>query len=653
MSIEAAGDQGPVCRIKEVWGYLCSDLNYRKHPGGAVNRPEDFPQLTPEKMVAWYKSIHDDRFAWCWIKWQSGHAAFPSKVLPHMENLSADFFQRHCELSKAEGMYVCGYTCGGDDVYAFEQHPEWFQEYGRRFACLNAPFWDREFEAIQEALNLFPCDGLFYDMVRFTGKCRCTFCRAAYKQFYGEQMPEKHDTNRFRFDTFKRWVERATKAAREIVPSIEICANHQWFRLDGVPYELLEHFDWYYCEFGPYEWVGEILRAWGDRPLFVGNAIQPRYVAHLLGRRAHPLAYDTFTDYRTGEFVSPEDRRLKPIKQVLAEVGKQEPYLKDAVPVPHVAVLFTSAYDLSKRPTDARFPHWLLGEERYAEAVAAWVRDAVRMNLSCCSVEIAERLTAETLNRYEAVFVPELAWVGEKIAVLLQGWVDRGGVLFVSGPFGLLNEDGKPLRDFAGNGLLGVTRVEGPLDTFAVLTTFRSNGAFKQMEELVPLDNAIICKASGAEAAAYGNVGADEGVPLMWRHEVGNGLVFFLAGRLGERLVEDVERRERLMRNCLRALLSSCIKRAPFTTSIEYPAEVWLNAQPAQRQLILHVVAYDRPLLNETLSLRADLVSDNDMEIVYPPESRAIISGKRDRDYVHFALPEVYRHVVLATKGER
>ncbi|GAG60010.1 unnamed protein product [marine sediment metagenome] len=259
-----ADKQDKLSRIKDIWGWFGSDLNFRRQSlSSPSNKPDDFPQLTPEKLVAWYKSINADNFAWCWIKHQSGHAAFPSKVLPRMEKLSADFFQRCCELSKAEGMYVCGYTCGGDDVYAYEKHPEWFQEYGRWFACLNAPFWEREFEAIQEALKLFPCDGLFYDMVRFTGKCRCEFCQTAYKEFYGEKMPEKHDIHRFRFDTFKRWVERATRAAREIVPSIEICINHQWKRLDGVPYELLEYFDWYYCEFGCAEWVGEILRAWG------------------------------------------------------------------------------------------------------------------------------------------------------------------------------------------------------------------------------------------------------------------------------------------------------------------------------------------------------------------------------------------------------
>lgn len=643
-------------RIKDVWGSFISDLNFRRHPAtskqfGAINMPGDFPQLTPEKLVEWYKSITAYKFAWCWIRWQSGHAAFPSKVLPRMEKLSADFFERRCELSKAEGMYVCGYTCGGDDVYAFQKHPEWFHECGHFYACLNAPFWDREFEAIQEALNIFPCDGLFYDMVIFTGKCRCEFCQAAYKRFYGEKMPEEYDTNKFRFDTFKRWAKRATQVAREIVPAIEICVNQQYLP-SGVPYELLEHFDWYYCEFGDFEWIGEILRAWGDKPLFSGNAINPRHVAHLLGRCIRPLAYDSFTDYRTGKFISVDDRRVKPIKRVLGEIRKREPYLKDALPIPHTTVLFTSPYNLSKVSTDESYRRFLLSEEKYTEIVTTYVRETTRMNLSCCNVEVAERLTEEKLNRYEVVFAPELAWINRNTVALLRGWVERGGILFVSGLFNLLNEHKEVLQDFADNGLLGVRKVEGPLDTFAVLTNFKFNGAFEQMQELVAIYDAIVCESKGAEPVVFGNVGAQDNIPLIWQHKIGSGIVFFLAGRIGKRLEEDTEKCERSLRNCLQKLLFSYIKRAPFKTSTEYPTEVWLNAQPTKRQLTLHMVAYERPLCNVNLSIRADLIARNNIEIVYPVKRKAILKGKRVRNYVHFTLPEVHEHVIFTTKSE-
>jgi len=77
-------------------------------------------------------------------------------------------------------------------------------------------------------------------------------------------------------------------------------------------------------------------------------------------------------------------------------------------------------------------------------------------------------------------------------------------ILFVSGPFNLLDEHKEVLQDFADNGLLGVSKVEGPLDIFSVLTNFKFNGAFEQMQELVAIDDAIVCESKGAEVSGSG-----------------------------------------------------------------------------------------------------------------------------------------------------
>lgn len=638
----APSKPGGISRIKDLWGGFFLDLNFRCKPPYGSNQAGDYAKLTPEQLFAWHKAIHSDKLAWVWCKLQSGHVIFPSRTLPAMINLPADFFQRWCKLAKAAGMYVMGYTCGGDDIYAFEQHPEWFREYGHAFACLNAtPFWEREFAGVQEALRIFPCDGFFYDMVRFSGKCRCEFCRAAYQKFYGEKMPGTYDTNRFRFDTFKHWAEKATRIPREIVPAIEICINLQWMRLDGVPYELLDYFDWYYCEFGHAEWTGEILRAWGDKPVFSGNAIEPRYVAHLLGRRISPLAYDhdIAIDYRTGRLPPLNDPRVARISASLREIRKREPYLKDAVAIPHAAALFTSAYDLSKSPEGDALKKslFLLAEEKYAETVATCVRDATWMNLGCCGVEIVERLTNARLDRYEIVFVPELARVDQQILALLRAWVERGGILFASGPFALADEQGKVLLDFADDGLLGVKRVQGPLAIAGALTSLSVPGAPKPFPEVL-LGNVILCESQGAAPLGHGNVGADKNVPLLWRNRIGKGIVFYLAGRAGLWQWHNP---------WVQTLLEPHIKRAPYKTSTRDYAEVWLNEQPAEKRLVLHVLAYPSFLREQHISIRSDLVAGSAMEIVYPASKRAILNGTTERGYVTFALPDLYNEDII------
>jgi hypothetical protein len=651
-------------RMRDAGYVFANDFNFRSYGTMESNRAEDYPGLTPEALVDWYRSMHADKLAWVMAKLQSGHALFPSAVLPPMERLSPDFYRRWCELSRDAGMYVCAYTCGGDDEHAFQQHPEWFQEYGRAYACLSSPFWDREFEAVREMLRVFPADGLFYDMVRFSGNCTCEFCRAAYLKLYGLPMPERHDTRRiqaerwnwrderrdtmrFRLDTFRQWVTRATRAGRDIVPGIEVSVNHQWYRQDGVPGELLPHFDWNFCEFGHTEWTGEILRAQGggDKPLLCGTfPFDPRTCAHLLGRRIQPLSGDVLLDFRTGKLVSAEDRRVRFNRHMLDELRDCDPYVKHATAIPHAAVLFSDSghsYFSLSRPGD---------EGVYSQIVATWVREATRMGLTCCAVEVAERLTRAALDRYEVVFAPDLGCLDENLAALLRGWVGRGGILFASGVFALLDARGEIGQDYVDGGLLGVKKVDGPLDVFCVLDSYEHNGETREIPDLVAINDPILCAPTTALAVARGSVGADGDTPLIWQNRVGNGVVIYLAGRPREGGYSEggqPEKHVNAMRGCVQALLLPHVSRAPFRTSIEYPSEVWLNEQTREQRLVMHVVAFEKPLVGQYVSIRADLTAGDLMRIVYPASKDAVIHGDRERGYVRFALPEMHGHVIM------
>jgi len=619
------------------------------------NTGQDYPGLTAEIMLDWQRSLHSVNLAWAMGKLQSGHATYPSKVIPRMEKCSLDFYQRYCELAKAAGMYVVAYTCGGDDVYAHRQHPEWFREYGQAFACLNSPFWDREFAAVQEMLRLFPADGLFYDMVRFSGYCTCKFCKAAYRRFYGEKMSirydsmvyrddfsdERRDTLKFRLDTYKQWVRRATQAGREIVPGIEVCINQQWERPDGLPYELLDQFDWYFCEYGHAEWVGEIMRAWCDKPLNCGAALDPRGCAHLLGRRIHPWGAEVLQDHRTGKLLSAEHRCIQPIKQVLAELKKREPYVNDAIAVPHAAVLYADSGELYHR----------LNASIYTNIVASAVCEATRMNLNCCTVERAERLTSAMLDQYEVIFAPDMSSQDEELAARLRQWVAQGGILVANGLFGLIDRQGTLLPDYADHDLLGLKKTEGPCDVFSMLTDIRLGGVMQATDCPIELGHVVVCAPITAEPVAYGNVGADENIPLIWQNKIDRGMVFYLAGDIAAGGYHQRSgKSQNALRNCLQALLRPHLRKAPFKTSTEYPTEIWLNDQPGEKRLVLHVVAFEKPLVGQRLSIRADLIAGDMMEVVYPASKKTVMQGTRVDDYVVFDMPELHGHIILTMK---
>ncbi|MDD5705328.1 MAG: hypothetical protein PHR35_05345 [Kiritimatiellae bacterium] len=644
-----------ISKIKDVWGFFGTDLNFRSYSPMSSNTCADYPDLKAETLLQWQQSLHSGNLAWAMGKLQSGHATYPSKVLPRMERCSLDFFQRYCELAKAAGMYVVAYTDGGDDAYAHRQHPEWFREYGQLFACLNSPFWDREFEAVREMLRLFPADGLFYDMVMFSGYCACEFCQAAYRKFYGEKMPDRHDpkvhrddfsderrdTLRFQLDTYRHWVRRATQAGREIVPGIEISLNQQWSQPDGLPYELLEHFDWYFCEFGHAEWVGEIMRAWGDKPIVCGAALDPRGCAHLLGRRIHPCGAEVYQDHRTGRLLSAEHRCLAPVRQSMDALKECEPYVMDAIAVPHAAVLHSGSGELYHR----------LHAGNYSNVIATTLNEAARMNLNCCTVERAEQLTTAVLKKYEVIFAPDMSCEDAKLTAMLRQWVAQGGVLVTSGLFGLISRQGTLLPDFADQELLGIKKMEGPCAVFSMLNDYRLGGAMQTTDCPIELGRAVVCAPTAAEPVAYGNVGADENVPLLWQNKIDRGVVFYLAGSVAaggyhQRSAQS----QNALRSCLQALLRPHIRKAPFKTSTECPTEIWLNEQPGDKRLVMHIVAFEQALVGQHVSVRADLIAGNRMEIVYPSAKQAVIHGERKEGYVRFSLPDLQGQTIAVLK---
>src|SRR3989337_1196832 len=121
-----------LARIKDHWGYFSTDLNFRHHhhpaqnygvTGRRINRPGDYPDLSPQEMASWHREMGSD-VALASFKLQSGHATFRSKVLPMAQHLAPDCFPRFCEAAKNAGMYVFAYTCGGDDLAAYQEHPD-------------------------------------------------------------------------------------------------------------------------------------------------------------------------------------------------------------------------------------------------------------------------------------------------------------------------------------------------------------------------------------------------------------------------------------------------------------------------------------------------------------------------------------------------
>ena len=214
-----------------------------------------------------------------------------------------------------------------------------------------------------------------------------------------------------------------------------------------------------------------------------------------------------------------------------------------------------------------------------------------------------------------------------------------------------MDAQGRLLGGFAGGDLLGLEMAAGPLDVPAYLTRTDIHGRGIDLELPVSIGYAIKCEPSGAEPIGYGLVGAEEGVPLLWENEVGDGRVLYLAGRPYDSISSF--HRTGAFRDILRKLLPPLLSSRPFTTDIESPAEVWMNAQAAEGRVVLHFLSFDGELLGKRLSIRGDLVGEDVLHSVYPVAHGSTIEGERRGNYVTFKLPRLHRHVIMTADMER
>jgi hypothetical protein len=272
--------------------------------------------------------------------------------------------------------------------------------------------------------------------------------------------------------------------------------------------------------------------------------------------------------------------------------------------------------------------------------VTETVREAVRMGLTCTDVHSAEDLTPGDLDGYELVFAPGLRWLAPSAAQVLCDWVEAGGVVFASGAVALRDRNGKRRVDFADEGLLGLHVQEGPISIFSALTEFSSGDIACR----IPLSEVLVCESASAEAVAYGEVGAQEGVPLLWHHRIGSGNVFYLSGSA---MLKSETNEADAWRRLVLSLLCPYLNRRPFTTTMEYPAEVWFNHQPERGRRVMHLRSFDRTRKNVEVAIRSDLVAGRTLHVVYPAVRACSLKGGEDAGYVRFVVPEVSEYMVL------
>lgn len=160
-------------------------------------------------------------------------ATYPTRVQHHIEGRrlkGRDLFGEVLREAHARGIRMVGrFDFSKTRPEVFQAHPEWFFRkadgapviYNELHSvCINGGYYrEKAMEILTEALELYPVDGLFFNMFGnqstdysgvFVGHCHCDECRRLYRERFTRDLPAKMDPE------YQAWMneQRLAVAAR-------------------------------------------------------------------------------------------------------------------------------------------------------------------------------------------------------------------------------------------------------------------------------------------------------------------------------------------------------------------------------------------------------------------------------------------------------
>jgi hypothetical protein len=150
---------------------------------------------------------------------------YPSPYLPPGRDLFGEVTRRAHE----RGIRIVGrFDLSKTQKPVYDAHPEWFFRQadgepvvynGLYSTCINGGYYrDHGMKILAEALDLYPVDGLFFNMFgnqsrdysgRYVGHCHCDSCARKFRERYGKELPSEPDAE---YQDFMAWSSREVAA---------------------------------------------------------------------------------------------------------------------------------------------------------------------------------------------------------------------------------------------------------------------------------------------------------------------------------------------------------------------------------------------------------------------------------------------------------
>lgn len=334
----------------------------------------------------------------------------------------------------------------------YERHPDWayrdpngqIVDYnGNIHACPCGGFQqEKAFEITQEALTLFPVDGMFINMggfnvrdysYRYHGICHCKACQRKFDEMFGLPLPDREDPQDPVYRKYKIFQKRILQDQNhrlaEMVHSIR-----PGLALQGVDFMRVES----NTEYGRTQWV-------------YSSSSAVRSYQTLAGIPCSNPSVDFIGYGYRHTAVSPAQQSLR-MWQTLANLGHLDYYImgllehhedRSGYEAIRNVFRFHQQHENVFRGMKLQGDALVLHSAGYAvsEEGRGWVR-ALTENHIPLHEGPPDCLTPGCLARYQAVIVADQTELGSEAVEILDDYVRNGGCLIVTGETGRWDESG-------------------------------------------------------------------------------------------------------------------------------------------------------------------------------------------------------------------
>ena len=416
-----------------------------------------------------------------------GYAFYPTDVGVRHPALTCDLFGKEVELAHTRGLSVCAYYCLHLNEQCVRNHPDWawINERGEaekvrwHFTCMDSPYREYVLGMLKEIVSRYQVEELFLDVfgqqfAYYSNGERGLFCFCAHTEAAWDR-DHPGDPYRAGFASRAGWTARyqwhEKRTMLDLLDSIRSIlragSRGTLLSLNGGPEafssDVLKRVDFVYNE--PVTTpsgisIGSIMgRGWG-RPdyqagVFTHHPYVDAYPSAIPRIQADALIVQNARSFIVGnapviggmEGCGFSPRWFQVAREHWEDVRNVDCLLGELEPVCSGAVLFSESTRnelyAQKRPLDFR------------QSTSGAIESLVYTGRPVESIP-EFRLTADLLDRFELLVLPETEVLSASHASLIRDWVERGGTLIASHRCGLLDEHHRPRPDFPLADVLGL-----------------------------------------------------------------------------------------------------------------------------------------------------------------------------------------------------